>query len=188
MCIRDSNSCGASTLDLFKLSTTAVPEITTQPIAGFACAGGSFTNTVVVANAAQLPLSYQWYKDGNIVANNGLSQQLILQNIAVADQGLYAVRVSNSCGTTQSSSARLSLTGNPVISQQPSAISSCTGLENKAIVVASSDDNRLTYAWYKDGALVAGQINSQLLFSKICLLYTSPSPRDRQKSRMPSSA
>lgn len=87
-----SNSCGASTLDLFKLSTTAVPEITTQPIAGFACAGGSFTNTVVVANAAQLPLSYQWYKDGNSLANNGLSQQLLLQNIAVADQGLYAVR------------------------------------------------------------------------------------------------
>ena len=25
-------------------------------------------------------------------------------------------------------------------------------------------------------------------FSNICLLYTSPSPRDRQKSRMPSSA
>ena len=25
-------------------------------------------------------------------------------------------------------------------------------------------------------------------FLKICLLYTSPSPRDRQKSRMPSSA
>ena len=24
--------------------------------------------------------------------------------------------------------------------------------------------------------------------SRICLLYTSPSPRDRQKSRMPSSA
>ena len=24
--------------------------------------------------------------------------------------------------------------------------------------------------------------------NKICLLYTSPSPRDRQKSRMPSSA
>src|SRR5678809_1414649 len=26
------------------------------------------------------------------------------------------------------------------------------------------------------------------LHAKICLLYTSPSPRDRQKSRMPSSA
>ena len=27
-----------------------------------------------------------------------------------------------------------------------------------------------------------------LMPSEICLLYTSPSPRDRQKSRMPSSA
>ena len=27
-----------------------------------------------------------------------------------------------------------------------------------------------------------------LIFAHICLLYTSPSPRDRQKSRMPSSA
>ena len=29
---------------------------------------------------------------------------------------------------------------------------------------------------------------SQHAHSEICLLYTSPSPRDRQKSRMPSSA
>ena len=28
----------------------------------------------------------------------------------------------------------------------------------------------------------------QVLLSELCLLYTSPSPRDRQKSRMPSSA
>ena len=32
------------------------------------------------------------------------------------------------------------------------------------------------YIHYQDGAI------------RICLLYTSPSPRDRQKSRMPSSA
>ena len=30
--------------------------------------------------------------------------------------------------------------------------------------------------------------NSKLRVLKDCLLYTSPSPRDRQKSRMPSSA
>ena len=162
-----NNSCGASSLNLFKLTTASLPEITTQPVAGFSCAGGSFTNSVLVANAAQLPLSYQWLKDGNGVANNGISQQLLLQNIAVADQGLYAVRVSNSCGTTLSSSARLSLVGSPVIAQQPSGISTCSGLENTATVVASSDDNRLAYSWYKDGGLIAGQINSQLIFSKI---------------------
>ena len=36
-----------------------------------------------------------------------------------------------------------------------------------------------------------GQVEGQSVddgLSKVCLLYTSPSPRDRQKSRMPSSA
>ena len=31
-------------------------------------------------------------------------------------------------------------------------------------------------------------IDEEYDLSKVCLLYTSPSPRDRQKSRMPSSA
>src|SRR5665213_3839557 len=31
------------------------------------------------------------------------------------------------------------------------------------------------------------QSNPQVIKKRICLLYTSPSPRDRQKSRMPSS-
>ena len=34
----------------------------------------------------------------------------------------------------------------------------------------------------------AGDINSKLKVAKACLLYTSPSPRDRTRSRMPSSA
>ena len=64
-----------------------------------------------------------------------------------------------------------------------------------------------TSAWYAPGASVAYLVNSILNDQKriipcsvlldgeynqddicICLLYTSPSPRDRQKSRMPSSA
>ena len=34
--------------------------------------------------------------------------------------------------------------------------------------------------------LLEGEVRVKILY--ICLLYTSPSPRDRQKSRMPSSA
>ena len=37
-----------------------------------------------------------------------------------------------------------------------------------------------------EGSSIKGDINSSN--TSICLLYTSPSPRDRQKSRMPSSA
>ena len=162
-----TNGCGPSTLNLFNLTINTVPEITTQPVVGFVCEGKTFTNNVIVANATQLPLSYQWFKDGNSIANNATAQQLVLQNIAGADQGLYAVRVSNSCGTTQSSSARLSLVGNPVITQQPVSITSCAGIENTATIVGTSDDNALVYKWYKNGILLADQISNQLVFSKI---------------------
>ena len=40
------------------------------------------------------------------------------------------------------------------------------------------------YLWVGDDNLTFGKLDS----IRACLLYTSPSPRDRQKSRMPSSA
>ena len=43
--------------------------------------------------------------------------------------------------------------------------------------------------WDTKNRMVAGKVSSDAAgTSYICLLYTSPSPRDRQKSRMPSSA
>ena len=40
----------------------------------------------------------------------------------------------------------------------------------------------------QDGGLFLGDVADGLEKGELCLLYTSPSPRDRQKSRMPSSA
>ena len=45
---------------------------------------------------------------------------------------------------------------------------------------------RVTNIW-RNATLSAVECKS-FAFYKVCLLYTSPSPRDRQKSRMPSSA
>ena len=48
-----------------------------------------------------------------------------------------------------------------------------------------------SYPWthHPDGAKTAGSMtNGTVAAVHTCLLYTSPSPRDRQKSRMPSSA
>ena len=39
-----------------------------------------------------------------------------------------------------------------------------------------------------DKVVVVSDSIKQLLLNKSCLLYTSPSPRDRTRSRMPSSA
>ena len=45
--------------------------------------------------------------------------------------------------------------------------------------------NLFERVWYGNRQINKGQY---IAFKETCLLYTSPSPRDRQKSRMPSSA
>ena len=53
------------------------------------------------------------------------------------------------------------------------------------ILVVADDDNNPSWVASDLMAQAEHDINAQSIF---CLLYTSPSPRDRQKSRMPSSA
>ena len=48
--------------------------------------------------------------------------------------------------------------------------------------------NKITEVWREQGFDVNVRLERSGFDAKICLLYTSPSPRDRQKSRMPSSA
>ena len=52
-----------------------------------------------------------------------------------------------------------------------------------AVLYASQEPNQVLL-----GVLVAMSASQQYLGYQICLLYTSPSPRDDQTSRMPSSA
>ena len=67
--------------------------------------------------------------------------------------------------------------------------SNCPVIEVAAQNAASSADTRGCMFFHKDAIVLAEQmsVRSQTQY-KHCLLYTSPSPRDRQKSRMPSSA
>ena len=59
-------------------------------------------------------------------------------------------------------------------------------LTQKAAAALSADNHELaSAARVTGGSSPAGE---WLLDNYYCLLYTSPSPRDRQKSRMPSSA
>ena len=58
---------------------------------------------------------------------------------------------------------------------------------NKAINIIRNNEGKGQYASNKE---YAAQRLSEVLFNRAysCLLYTSPSPRDRTRSRMPSSA
>ena len=60
----------------------------------------------------------------------------------------------------------------------------------KMNLVNSRRASRVALATLVIGALMASALATPQgrAFAQTCLLYTSPSPRDRQKSRMPSSA
>ena len=47
--------------------------------------------------------------------------------------------------------------------------------------------NKVSLVRYADDFIITGT-SKELLENEVCLLYTSPSPRDRTRSRMPSSA
>ena len=59
-------------------------------------------------------------------------------------------------------------------------------------VFEENAQSEVVYATFKGTQLINASTNETpgegVLQFMICLLYTSPSPRDRQKSRMPSSA
>ena len=62
----------------------------------------------------------------------------------------------------------------------------------RANIKASEEDINISKADYKPTLTLSGsksiESTNKLTNQSGCLLYTSPSPRDRQKSRMPSSA
>ena len=65
-----------------------------------------------------------------------------------------------------------------------SHIASPKWLQNKHCVVNVRNEDKKCFLWAVLSCLHEPSHNKE----RTCLLYTSPSPRDRQKSRMPSSA
>ena len=62
--------------------------------------------------------------------------------------------------------------------------------KNPSISLTLSNCKTTTKVEFVKSGLKSDSVNFEIIFEgqKNCLLYTSPSPRDRQKSRMPSSA
>ena len=68
--------------------------------------------------------------------------------------------------------------------------SGSTGLAGRyaGALYALAVESKKIDAVHADLTALAGLVAEHQDLKKLCLLYTSPSPRDRQKSRMPSSA
>jgi hypothetical protein len=91
------------------------PVITGQPQDTYAKVGSSATFTVNAFDSQGQPLGYQWFKVGtpdeqlsdNSKFSGTATKQLSVLNVAVADEARFYCNVTNTFGTTQSSSAAL---------------------------------------------------------------------------------
>jgi hypothetical protein len=131
-------------------SACSLPVIATPPASISQCAGTTATFTVSVTGTG---LSYQWRKAGiNITGATNASYSI--NAISAGDAGSYDVVVTNTCGSTISSAAGLSITQATTIGQQPAGQAVCVGTNATMSVVAAGSG--LTYQWLKDGNIITG--------------------------------
>jgi hypothetical protein len=131
------------------------PLITTQPASSSVTAGASATFSVAASGSPTL--GYQWIKNSLPIAGaNGSSYTFT--SATTSDAGVYAVYVSNSYGTANSSTVTLTVTpapSAPVVTNQP-ASQTVVASFNASFSVSASGTAPLTYVWRKDDGTVVG--------------------------------
>ena len=100
-----------------RLYTPSCPTVTTQPEGVQAWAGANVGLVVTVAGGN--PLSYQWQMDGTPLADGPLgggttisgsqTPSLAIENVSLEATGQYSVVVTNSCGSTESTPATVTM-------------------------------------------------------------------------------
>ncbi|MCX7696777.1 MAG: immunoglobulin domain-containing protein [Bacteroidales bacterium] len=141
-----SNACGNAESNPATLTLSNPPTITTQPTSQSVCQGNNVTFSINASGSS--PLQYQWKKDG-ISIPGATSSTLMLSSVTTADAGTYSCVVSNSCGSTNSSNATLTVYPSTIITSHPANLSINEGSNATFTVVASGTN--LTYQWQKDG-------------------------------------
>lgn len=153
-----TNACGQTISAAATLTLEDGPGIDTPPVSQSICNGGSVTFSVVATGTP--PLTYQWRKGGaDLPGATGASLNI---NPAIpTDAGDYDVVVTNGCGQTISAIATLTVNASASISQQPAALSVCSGSPANFSVVAAGTAP-ITYQWRKGGVDIGGATSDTL--------------------------
>ena len=133
----------------------STPVITTQPLSvGTNC--GSPVTFTVTASGTQ-PLYYQWYKNGVSMQSANLNY-ITFQSVTNTDNGTYQVAITNSYGSTNSASVRLTVANPVVVTSQPSSLIVTQGQTATFNVIATGDS--LTYQWRLNNNAISGATNN----------------------------
>lgn len=152
-----ASSITSNTVAVTFTPVAGTPVITGQPQGKAVTAGTAVTLSVTATGAT----SYQWYHDGNAIADATTS---VLNLVGVqSENGVYHVVVSNSAGGTVSESVVVSVLPPPqTIVTQPTGGTVQYGSEYTLSVEASGD---VDYQWRRDGVAIPGATSPTLVLS-----------------------
>lgn len=133
----------------------SAPRVATHPASRPISEGQ--TTTFVVAVSGATPMTFQWLKDGQPIAEGGrfsgtATASLTLTGATLADAGTYTVEITNSLGTDVSDPAALTVNAAvaPAITTGPVNRTVAEG-EATSFTVVHSGTAPFTYQWTRDG-------------------------------------
>ncbi|MFA9214549.1 MAG: LamG-like jellyroll fold domain-containing protein, partial [Candidatus Methylacidiphilales bacterium] len=153
--------CGNVISNTVTLSISNSTQITSQPVSQTVCTSQGFNFSVTATGDS---LQYQWKLNGNNIqgANSSSFSKTL---VSAADSGNYTVSISGTCGSENSTIAKLSIVNNISILTQPSAVNLCQGSTSYLSLIASGNSN--TYTWFKNGTAVANSNNDTLYLNNL---------------------
>jgi hypothetical protein len=139
------------------------PSLSSQPQNRIALPG---TNVLFSVDASgDSPLSYQWFKDGQSLAQ-ATNRTLVLNTVQLSDAGNYSVVVINPYGMVTSSAASLTLDPLVIITRQPANQRAKAGT-NVSFTIEASSIFALNYQWLKNDRAIPGATGKTLLLREV---------------------
>ena len=153
---------GVARAKLARVSAAAAPvltgpAITVQPANQAVLVGAPLTLAVTATGTA--PLSYQWYKNGQLLG--ATASNLVFTAVTAADGGIYAVVVKNDAGTVTSEPAGVTVQERLRLTLQPASQTVAVGAA-VAFSVAVEGTPPFTYQWRRQGTNLIGAANPVL--------------------------
>ena len=157
-----TNSAGivTSRQALLTVQAVAAPTIVQGPANASVTTGQSAVFQVVAAGSP--PLSYQWQKNGTVIAGATASSYSTPATVLADNGAQFSVVVSNAVGSANAGPATLSVadaTFAPAITGQPQSVTTVSG-QTATFSVAASGTAPLGYQWLRNGTPIAGATSS----------------------------
>jgi hypothetical protein len=124
---------------------TVAPSITAQPTSRTINAGQSTTLTVTVNSAGTT--NYQWYQGAASLTTTPVGTNSSSLTVTPATTTSYWVRISNNCGSVDSSTATVTVCAPPSIATQPASTTINSG-QSATLSVVAGGSGPFSYQWY----------------------------------------